>query len=103
MRELIGWIPAAALVLALIYIIVLNIYASEHYKRHSIPKSELDDDTIKLIELIERDVDWFYAHHTGNSVGECGYVLESFLREKYPKLTEKSVGRIVQTYCINDR
>lgn len=81
----------------------LVVYASEHYKRHSIPKSELDGDTIKLIELIERDVDWFYGHHTGNSAGECGSVLESFLRQKYPKLTEESVSCIVNRYCINDR
>lgn len=81
----------------------LVVYAFDHYERHSIPKAELDGDTIKLIELITHDVDWFYAHPTGNSAGECGSVLESFLREKYPMLTEKSVSRIVSRYCINDR
>ncbi len=79
------------------------VYASENYERHSIPKSELDGDVIKLIDLLLSDLDWFYSHPTGNSAGECGSVLESFLHEKYPMLTEKSVSRIVQTYCINDR
>lgn len=73
------------------------------FERRNVFKSELDDDTVKLIELIKHDVDWFYGHPTGNSAGECGSVLESFLREKYPMLTEKSVSRIVGTYCINDR
>lgn len=81
----------------------LVVYAFDHYERHSIPKAELDGDTIKLIELITHDVDWFYTHHTGNSAGECGTVLESFLLEKYPMLTEESVSRIVSRYCINDR
>ncbi len=71
--------------------------------RKTIPRSHFDDDTLKLLEKLEKDADWFYGHHTGNSAGECGSVLESFLREKYPELTEKSVVRIVQTYCVNDR
>lgn len=79
------------------------VYASEHFKQHFIPKSELDGDTIKLIDLLLSDLNWFYAHPTGNSAGECGSVLESFLREKYPKLTEESVSRICGRYCVNDR
>lgn len=79
------------------------VYASEHFKQHFIPKSDFDEDSLKLLAELKNDVDWFYGHHTGNSAGECGTVLGDFLREKYPKLTEKSVSRIVSTYCINDR
>lgn len=79
------------------------VYASDNYKRHSIPKSELDGDTITLIDLLLSDLNWFYAHPTGVSAGECGSVLESFLREKYPMLTKESVSCIVNRYCIKDR
>lgn len=68
-----------------------------------IPKSDFDDDTLKLIDLIWKDVDWFYGHHTGVSVGECSTVLEEYLREKYPLLSAESVNHICRTYCINDR
>ena len=76
----------------------------EHYfERCSVLKSELSDDTVKLIDMLLRDVDWFYAHPAGSSVGEGSTVLESFLREKYSMLSEDSISRIIGTYCINDR
>ncbi len=68
-----------------------------------IPRSGFDDDTLKLIDMILKDVDWFYGHHTGGSVGECAAVLEVFLREKYSLLSAESVDFICGTYCINDR
>lgn len=83
--------------------VCIVVYASENYKQRSISKSELDGDTIKLIDLLLKDLDWFYAHPTGVSVGECGTVLESFLREKYPMLSADSVSRICNRYCVNDR
>lgn len=76
----------------------------EHYSdRCSILKSELSEDTVKLIDMLLRDVHWFFEHPTGGSVGECGRVLEGFLREKYPMLSEYSISRITGTYCRNDR
>lgn len=68
-----------------------------------VPKSDFDDDTLKLLDLLEKDMSWFYGHHTGVTVGECGTVLEGFLREKYPLLSVKSVSCICGRYCINDR
>lgn len=68
-----------------------------------IPKSDFDDDALKLIDLIWKDVDWFHGHHTGVSVGECAAVLEGFLREKYPLLSGKSINYICNRYCINAR
>lgn len=68
-----------------------------------IPKSDFDSDTLKLIDLIKKDVDWFYGHPTGCSARECGTVLEDFLREKYPLLSAESVYSICNRYCINAR
>ena len=73
------------------------------WKRFSISKSELSDDTVKLVDMLLKDIDWFYAHLTGNSVGECGTVLESFLREKYPMLSADSISKITHRYCVNIR
>lgn len=78
-------------------------YENHLIEHRSIPKSDFDGDTLKLIELLKRDVDWFYGCPTGNSAGERGNVLESFLREKYPQLSDKSISRIWNTYCINNR
>lgn len=83
--------------------VVYTDYDSGMTGKITLPKSDFDEDSLKLLAELKKDVDWFYEHHTGNSAGECGSVLEGFLREKYPKLTEKSVSRIVYTYCINDR
>lgn len=79
------------------------VYASENYKQRIISKSELDDDTAKLIELLLKDIDWFYAHPTDNSLGECSAALENFLREKYPMLSVNSVGIICNRYCVINR
>lgn len=80
-------------------------FRSYEYDRGTwtIPKSVFDDDTLKLFDLIKKDLNWFYGHHTGCSVGECGTVLEGFLREKYPLLSDRSVRCICNRYCINDR
>lgn len=82
-----------------------DVFRSYEYDRGSwtIPKSDFDDDTLKLLDLIKKDLNWFYGHHTGCTVGECGTVLEGYLCEKYPLLSEKSISCIVSRYCINDR
>lgn len=80
---------------------VLHNY--ETWKRFYIPKSELSEDTVKLIDMLLKDVGWFYAHHTGNSVSECAPILESYLREKYPILSADCISTITNRYCINDR
>ena len=69
----------------------------------TIPKSDFDSDTLKLIDLIKKDVDWFYGHPTGCSAGECRTVLEGYLHEKYPLLSEESISWISKRYCINAR
>ena len=73
------------------------------WKRFHIPKSELSEDTVKLIDMLLKDVDWFYAHHTGNSVSECATILDGYLREKYPILSADCISTITNRYCINDR
>lgn len=82
-----------------------DVFLCYEYDRGSwrIPKSDFDGDTLKLIDLIKKDVDWFYGHPTGCSTGECGTVLEGYLREKYPLLSARSVNFICGRYCINDR
>ena len=82
-----------------------DVFRSYEYDKGTwtIPKSDFDSDTLKLIDLIKKDVDWFYGHPTGCSARECGTVLEDFLCEKYPLLSEKSVSCIVSRYCINAR
>lgn len=71
--------------------------------RHEIPKSDFDSDTLKLIEMLISDVNWFYCNPTGEYVWEQSEILEHFLREKYPLLSDKSISRICSTYCVNSR
>ena len=73
------------------------------YKEKSIPKSDFDSDTLRLIELIDKDVDWFYANATGEAIFEQNKNLTGFLMKKYSKLSEKSISRISSTFCINSR
>lgn len=82
-----------------------EVFRSYEYDRGTwtIPKSDFDSDTLKLLDLIKKDMEWFYGHHTGCTVGECGTVLEGFLREKYPLLSDRSISCIRGRYCINDR
>lgn len=59
------------------------------YKEKFIPKSDFDSDTLRLIELIDKDVDWFYANATGETVSEEDETLTGFLMKKYSGLSEK--------------
>lgn len=76
---------------------------SDHSKPKFILKSDFDDDTLKLIELLNKDVKWFYKNPTGEKLWEQAETLKNFLREKYSGLSEKSISRICSTYCINNR
>ena len=61
---------------------------------HKVPKTDFDSDTLELIEIICDDVRWFNTYPTGVSWSACRDELESFLREKYPRLSEKAADRI---------
>ena len=84
---------------------IFSYYCFENgsYKEKSIPKSDFDSDTLRLIELIDKDVDWFYANTTGETVSEEDVFLTDFLMQKYSGLSEKSISRISSTFCINIR
>lgn len=64
-----------------------------------VPKSELGNDSVKVIELLQSDVDKLYSS-SDDIVGK-GEKLQSFLMEKYPKFSEKAIERIVFTFCNN--
>ena len=66
----------------------------------TIPKSDFDGDTLKLINLIKKDFDWFYGHPTGETVGECMTVLEGFLSDKYPMLPAESISWITNRFGL---
>lgn len=78
-------------------------YTELSIEHRSIPKSDFDGDTLKLIEALKADVNWFYCNPTGEHVWEQSEILESFLREKYPRLSDKSISQICSRYCINNR
>ena len=63
-----------------------------------ISKSDFDNDTLKAIELIHNDFEWFCNNPIGHGVVEEIRLLEDFLRKKYPMLSEKSVSEITNTY-----
>lgn len=73
------------------------------YKTKYILKSDLGGDTLKLIELLRIDVNWFYANPTGVSLTEQDKTLTGLLREKYFGLSERSISRIGHTYCTDNR
>lgn len=57
-------------------------------------KSDYNSDTLKLIELLNQDVIWFYRH---NNEWYWGIFLDVFLKKKYPKLSDYSVEKIIET------
>lgn len=73
------------------------------YETKYILKSDFDSDTLRLIELLQKDVGWFYANPTGVTLTDQDETLTIFLREKYSGLSERSISRISSTYCINNR
>lgn len=72
-------------------------------EKQCILKSNFDSDTLWLIELLNKDVNWFYGNTTGVTLTEESETLENFLREKYSGLSEESISRISSTYCIDNR
>lgn len=78
-------------------------YENHLIEHRSIPKSDFEGDTLKLIETLRADVNWFYCNQTGERLWEQSEILERFLRKKYPRLSDKSISRICSTYCTNNR
>lgn len=59
-----------------------------------ISKSEFDGDSLKLIELLRKDVEWFTENPTGMTLSEEDEVLCFFLRKKYSGLSDENIGLI---------
>ena len=59
-------------------------------------KSDYSSDTVKLIELLNQDVIWFYRH---NNEWYWGIFLDVFLKKKYPKLSDYSVRKIIEKHA----
>lgn len=69
-----------------------------YYDNHYILKSEFNYDSLQLIELLDKDVDWFGKNPTGITLSEENEVLENFLRKKYSGLSENSIKYICLIY-----
>lgn len=78
--------------------LVNNSYETKYFL-----KSEFTKETLKLIEFLSKDVNWFYANPTGVTLSEQDYILTGFLKEKYSGLSERSISRISHTYCMDNR
>lgn len=81
------------------YLVLVN----NSYETKYVLKSDFNSDTLKVIELLRKDLDWFYANPTGVTLAEQDETLLNFLREKYSGLSEKSFSRICHTYCTDNR
>lgn len=79
------------------------ILADNSYKTKYILKSNFDSDTLRLIELLNKDVGWFYDNTTGATLTEESETLENFLRGKYSGLLEESISQISRIYCKDNR
>lgn len=71
------------------------------YETRYILKSDFGSDSLKLIEMLCKDVNWFYENPTGVTLGEQDNILTEFLKEKYSRLSESSISRIESTFCTN--
>lgn len=61
----------------------------------TIPRSDFDGDTLKLLEELIKDAMWFYKNPTDISITKRRKTLTAFLGKKYPGLSVKSVLEIV--------
>ena len=79
-------------------VLIDNSYETKYFL-----KSEFNNDTLRLIELLHADINWFYANPTGVTLSEQDNILTEFLKEKYSGLSERSISRISHTYCMDNR
>ena len=70
---------------------------------HYISKSEYDNDSLRLIELLKENLDWFVNNPTGITLSEENELVRNFLRKKYPELSEDSIKQICLLHFYYDR